>query len=259
MPQPFLAGNWKMHLSGAEVDAFCAALRDAGLPDGVTAGVFPGFLHLERAVAALEGTGWVVGAQTCRPESHGAFTGEVSITQIQDAGASHVIVGHSERRHVFGETDAQVRQRLDAVLAHGLSVVLCVGETLDERQAGRTGQVVLGQLDAGTAGLSGAELVERVTVAYEPVWAIGTGQVATPAQAQEVHADIRARLAATFGNDVAQQIVIQYGGSVKPGNVAELLTCPDVNGALVGGASLQSDSFLALVAAGAVSRSGVNR
>lgn len=250
MRRPFLAGNWKMHLGKAEVDAFCASLAALHGLDHVTVGIFPSSVYLERAVAALAGSPVIVGAQTCRPEPSGAFTGEVSVTQVADAGASHVIVGHSERRHVLGETDADVRVRLDAALEHGLSVILCVGETLEQRQAGRTDAVVLGQLDAGTAGLDGELLAERVTIAYEPVWAIGTGQVASPEQAQEVHAAIRARLAQAFGAGVAERTIIQYGGSVKPGNVAELLACPDVDGALVGGASLEFDSFRALVEAG---------
>jgi triosephosphate isomerase len=249
MRRPFLAGNWKMHLSREEVDAFCASLAGASVPDGVTVGIFPTDVWLERAASALADSSVVVGAQTCRPEASGAFTGETSVTQVKDAGATHVIVGHSERRHVLGETDADVRARLDAALEQGLDVILCVGETLGQRKAGDTNAVVLGQLDAGVEGLDGAVLAERVTVAYEPVWAIGTGEVATPAQAQEVHAAIRARLVSTFGDEAAGRTIIQYGGSVKPGNVSELMACPDVDGALVGGASLTYDSFAALIEA----------
>jgi len=166
---------------------------------------------------------------------------------VKDVGASHVLVGHSERRHVMGETDADVRARLDAALECGLDVILCVGETLEEREAERTADVVLGQLDAGLSGLDGETLVSRVTLAYEPVWAIGTGLTATPEQAQAVHAMVRGRLADSFGDDTAQGVIIQYGGSVKPDNVAALMSCPDVDGALVGGASLAYDSFADLI------------
>ncbi|RKY18567.1 MAG: triose-phosphate isomerase [Planctomycetota bacterium] len=249
MRTPYLAGNWKMHLGRAEVDAFCAALAGMQRPDGVRVGIFPTDVWLERTSRALAGSEVVVGAQTCRPEHKGAFTGETSVTQVQDAGASAVIVGHSERRHVLGETDADVRARLDAALAAGLDVLLCVGETLEQREANQTDAVVLGQLTAGTEGLDGALLSERVSIAYEPVWAIGTGKVATPDQAQAVHASIRAHLAQGFGAPAAERSCIQYGGSVKPGNVSELLACPDIDGALVGGASLTFDSFAALIVA----------
>lgn len=247
MRRPFIAGNWKMHLDKAAIASFCASLKAAGASGDVTAGVFPPFVYLAQVVDALQGTGIVVGAQTCRPEPKGAFTGEVSALQVKDVGATHVLVGHSERRHVMGETDADVRARLDAALACGLDVVLCVGETITEREAERTAEVVLGQLDAGVTGLDGSTLVSRVTIAYEPVWAIGTGLTASPEQAQEVHAMIRGRLADSFGDDTAQGVIIQYGGSVKPDNVAALMGCPDVDGALVGGASLAYDSFAALI------------
>ncbi len=246
--RPFIAGNWKMHLDRRSIADFCASIKDADLPGDVTVGVFPPFVYLAETVDALAGTGVVVGAQTCRPEEKGAFTGEVAAVQVKDVGATHVIVGHSERRHVMGETDADVRARLDAALGCGLDVVLCLGETLDERKAERTSDVVLGQLAAGTKGLDGETLASRVTLAYEPVWAIGTGLTATPEQAQEVHALVRGRLAEDFGDGVAQRVVVQYGGSVKPANVADLMSCPDVDGALVGGASLAWDSFSALIA-----------
>ncbi len=236
-----------MHLDKEAITAFCDSLRANGASNGdVTVGVFPPFVYLAQVVDALAGTGIVVGAQTCRPEAKGAFTGEVAAVQVKDVGATHVLVGHSERRHVMGETDADVRARLDAALACGLDVVLCVGETIEERQAERTAEVVLSQLDAGTTGLAGETLARRVTVAYEPVWAIGTGLTATPEQAQDVHALIRGRMAESFGSEIAERVIIQYGGSVKPDNVASLMSCPDVDGALVGGASLAHDSFAAL-------------
>jgi triosephosphate isomerase len=170
---------------------------------------------------------------------------------VKDVGASHVIVGHSERRRLFGESDAEIRARLDAALAAGLEVIFCLGETLAERQAGRTDEVVLRQLEAGVRGLPGETLARRVTIAYEPVWAIGTGVTATPAQAQEVHALLRRQLAGLAGQDAAARAIIQYGGSVKPDNIAELMDCADVDGALVGGASLEFPSFAALARLGA--------
>jgi len=244
--RPFIAGNWKMNLDRASIAAFCDAARVfEGSPTRV--GLFPPFVYLAQVVDAVAGTGIVVGAQTCHPAEKGAFTGEVAARQVADVGATHVIVGHSERRHVFGETDGDVRERLDAALGCGLDVILCVGETIEERQAERTTEVVARQLDAGVKGLDGEVLATRVTIAYEPVWAIGTGHTAAPEQAQEVHALLRARLGQAFGDGVAERVIIQYGGSVKPGNVAELMACPDVDGALVGGASLDFASFEALV------------
>jgi triosephosphate isomerase len=246
--RPFIAGNWKMNLDRASIAGFCEQLRSRR-SDGASplVGVFPPSVYLAEVADGLRGTAVVVGAQTCHPEPKGAFTGEVSAAQVKDAGATHVLVGHSERRHIFGETDADVRSRLDAALASGLDVVLCVGETIEERQAEQTADVVGRQLDAGTQGLDGELLATRVTVAYEPVWAIGTGLTATPEQAQEVHAMVRARLTAAFGEEVAQRVVIQYGGSVKPDNVAALMACADIDGALVGGASLDPDSFASLI------------
>jgi triosephosphate isomerase len=166
---------------------------------------------------------------------------------IADVGARACIVGHSERRQLFGETDADVRARRDAVLARDLDVILCIGETLEQREAGKTEEVVLGQLQAGLDGLDEDIVPTRITVAYEPVWAIGTGKTATPEQAQEVHALIRSRITELLGSHAASHTILQYGGSVKPANIAALMACPDVDGALVGGASLQLDSFAALI------------
>jgi triosephosphate isomerase len=257
MRTPFIAGNWKMHLDRRAVGELCTGLAaltdddlDAGGEGPVKVGVFPPFVYLPQVVEALAGRDIVVGAQTGRPEDEGAFTGEVSMRQVKDVGAGAVLVGHSERRHVLGETDADVRARLDAALAHDLHVVLCLGETLEQRRAGRTAEVVLSQLEAGTEGLDGASLAKDLTLAYEPVWAIGTGEVASPEQAQEVHGLLRGRVAEAFGESAAEALVIQYGGSVKPANVAELMACPDVDGALVGGASLQLQSFRGILRLG---------
>jgi len=249
---PFLVANWKMHLDRAAIAAYCVPLR--GLASELSAegaalrlGVAPPFVYLSETVAALAGSGIAVAGQTCRPEAQGAFTGEVSARMVKDVGASHVIVGHSERRRLFGESDAEVRARLDAALAAGLDVIFCLGETLDEREERRTEEVVSRQLAAGLKGLPGATLARRVTVAYEPVWAIGTGVTATPAQAQEVHALLRSQLAGLAGAEAAGRTLIQYGGSVKPENIAELFAQPDVDGALVGGASLEFTLFAAIV------------
>ncbi len=260
MRRSYVAANWKMHLDGAAVDAFCARLpalaREAA---DVRIGIFPPSVYLARVVGALAGRPLTVGAQAARPEERGAFTGEIAARQVKDVGAGALIVGHSERRTLFGETDADVRARLDAALALGLDVIFCLGESLAERKAGRTDEVVLAQLQAGLAGLSPRDIAQRVTIAYEPVWAIGTGLVATPDQAQQVHALLRAAVARLADEATARAVVIQYGGSVKPDNFAELIACPDVDGALVGGASLDVSMFEALVRLGSGSAHGAGR
>ncbi|MHC4845571.1 MAG: triose-phosphate isomerase [Planctomycetota bacterium] len=250
MATPFVAANWKMHLDRAAIAEFCTALRalDESRP-ATRVGIFPPFVYLSQVVEALSGTSIAVGAQTARPEDKGAFTGEVAARMVADVGATHVIVGHSERRTLFGETDADVRERLDAALAANLDVIFCLGETIEERQADQTTAVVTRQLHAGLTGLSADVLAERVTLAYEPVWAIGTGLTATPQQAQDVHALLRAEMAQLAGADAAAAVAIQYGGSVKPANANELMSCADVDGALVGGASLEPASFEAIVRA----------
>lgn len=244
--QKFVCGNWKMHKTVAEAAALVQELA-AGLAGDarVQVAVAPTFTALAAAGAALKGTPIELAAQDVHWEVQGAFTGEVSAPMLADVGCRHVIVGHSERRQFFGETDETVRKKVGAVLAAGLSPIVCVGELLAEREAGRTLEVVGRQVRGGLAGL-GAEQLARVTVAYEPVWAIGTGKTATTAQAQEVHAAIRAILR-ELGGAVADDIRIQYGGSVKPENAAELMSQPDVDGALVGGASLKAKDFLAIV------------
>jgi triosephosphate isomerase len=248
--RPLIAGNWKMHRSQAEAVALVTALKEL-LPARPLAEVvvLPPFtaLAVVRAVMPTDGR-FVLGAQNCHWEKEGAFTGEVSAWMLADAGCSYVLAGHSERRHIFGETDALVNKRARGALTAGLRPIVCVGETLGERNLGQTLRVCSEQLAASLAGISPGEM-GRVTVAYEPVWAIGTGQNATPAQAQEVHVHIRQALAGLFGNTVAEATRIQYGGSVKASNAAELLGQPDVDGALVGGASLDAASFAAICAA----------
>jgi triosephosphate isomerase len=200
--------------------------------------------------AAIRGSSIGLGAQNVNQAADGAFTGEISCGMLKDLGCSYVILGHSERRAIFGETDSMVNEKLKAVLKAGITPIVCVGETLEQREAGKTQSVVQGQCTGSLAGLTGEEMAATV-LAYEPVWAIGTGKTATPAQAEEVHADIRGLLTKQFGASVAEKVVIQYGGSVKADNAMDLLSQPNIDGALVGGASLKSDSFLAIIRAAA--------
>jgi triosephosphate isomerase len=249
IPRPFFCGNWKLWGTVSESVALATGVRDAVA--GVTAAdvaVGPGFVALATVADKLKGGNVGVASQDGYWEVKGAFTGEVAMAQIADAGARYAIVGHSERRQYFGETDETVARKAKAALANGLVPIICIGETLSERDAGQALAVVARQLDGSTKGLSDDELLKSV-IAYEPVWAIGTGRVATPAQAQEVHASIRARLAKRL-EARAQQIRILYGGSVKPDNIAVLMSEKDIDGALVGGASLTIDSFARIVKEG---------
>jgi triosephosphate isomerase len=248
MPRPkFIAGNWKMHTTRASAQELAAAVAK-GLPAGtaVRIAVCPPFPWLTAVAEVLTSSPIAVGAQDCHFEKEGAFTGEVSPQMLLDAGCGYVIVGHSERRHGLGESDALVNKKTRAALAAGLSVIFCIGELLDEREAGRTEAVLDRQLTAGLAGIP-PEHVGKLVIAYEPVWAIGTGKVATTEQAQEAHAYVRRKIAGMFGEKVAGSLLILYGGSAKPENVAGLLAQPDVDGALVGGASLNPELFLAIV------------
>lgn len=246
--KPFVAGNWKMNGTVGEAVDLARALRElVGGVEDVRVAVAPPFTAIHPVAQLLTGSRIEVAGQNVHWEARGAFTGEISCEMLREAGAGCVIVGHSERRQYFGETDETVNRRTKAALAAGLDPIVCVGETLQEREADRTLEVVGRQVRGGLAGLSAQELAQ-VVIAYEPVWAIGTGKTATPAQAQEVHAAIR-QILRELGGDVADRMPIQYGGSVKPDNAAELLALPDVDGALVGGASLQADSFAAIVEA----------
>jgi triosephosphate isomerase len=245
--QNLIAGNWKMHKTVAEARALARDIRK-GLASGSPAevAVAPAYTALAAVKEEIAGSAIRLAAQDTFWEKQGAFTGAISPVMLQEVGCQYVIVGHSERRQYFGETDATVNRKLQAVLEAGLCPILCVGETLAERQAGRTLKVVGSQLREGLAGL--ASLTgETLVVAYEPVWAIGTGLTATPAQAQEVHAFIRGLLQEITG--AAAAIRILYGGSVTPDNAASLLIEPDLDGALVGGASLKAESFLKIIAA----------
>ncbi|MBN2358744.1 MAG: triose-phosphate isomerase [Deltaproteobacteria bacterium] len=246
--KPFVAGNWKMHntLSAARTLAIDVRERVGSLTE-VEVAVCPSFTALATVVDVLRSSAVGVGAQNCHHEAKGAFTGEVAVDQIADLGCRYVIIGHSERRQLFGETDAGVARKVRAALDGKLTPIMCIGETLQEREAGRTFEVVLGQLDGGLASVTSDEL-SRLVLAYEPVWAIGTGKTASDEQAEEVHDRIRQRLREKHGA-VADAVRIQYGGSVKPDNAKGLLGQPNIDGALVGGASLKADAFAAIVLA----------
>jgi triosephosphate isomerase len=249
MRTPFVVGNWKLNKTIAESLALVTELKNQlSSVKGVQVGVAPTFVSLSAVAKRLEGSPLVTCAQNCFFESSGAWTGEVSPPLIADAGATWVIVGHSERRAHFGDTNELVAKKARAVLAAGLGAIVCVGETLAERDGGRTLAIVDEELAIGLAGIEQAE-TPRLVIAYEPVWAIGTGRTATPAQAQEVHAHIRMRLTERFGAAAAETIRIQYGGSVKPSNAEALIAERDIDGALVGGASLEAADFIAIVKA----------
>lgn len=246
MRTPFMAGNWKLNKTIAEsvafAEAFLPLVKDC---EGVDIGLGAQFIALPALAAACKGANVCIGAQDCYWEESGAFTGEVAPSMIKDAGCCFTIIGHSERRQYFGETNETVNKKVKAALAADLYVIVCIGELLEEREAGKTEAVCEDHIRGGLAGLT-AEQMKKITIAYEPVWAIGTGKTASPAQAQEVHAFVRSILADMFGKETADATCIQYGGSVKPDNVKELMSQPDVDGALVGGASLTPDSFAAI-------------
>jgi len=245
-----MAGNWKMHKTVAESIAMAKELKDlvAGVVD-VELLLCPTFVSLYALSAELKGSNIKTGAQNVFWEEKGAFTGEISSQMVKDAGASYAIIGHSERRQYFGETDETVNKRTIAAFSAQVTPIVCVGETLQEREQDITFKVVETQLRGGMKGLS-KEQSETAVIAYEPVWAIGTGKTATPAQAQEVHVFIRKVYAEMYGDAAAQKVRILYGGSVKPDNVAELMACPDIDGGLVGGASLEAASFAKLAKLG---------
>jgi len=247
MRTPFIAGNWKMYKTVAEtvkyVKEFRALVKDIADVEIV---VTPPFTALHAAAEAARNSNVVIAAQDTYWEREGAFTGEISAPMIREAGAEYVIVGHSERRTLFGETDATVNRKAVAAFAAGLTPIICIGETLDQRERNETFEVLDRQIKAGLDGLTGEQLALLV-IAYEPVWAIGTGRTATPAQAGEAHGHIRQRLRQWFGNDAAEQCHVIYGGSVKGDNIKELASQPDVDGALVGGASLDIRGFFEIV------------
>lgn len=247
-----IAGNWKMNKTVGEALDLVHELRGmvSMIRDRVEVVVAPPFTALHPVAKALEDSNIALAAQHCSMEPSGAFTGEVSAAMLEEVGCRYVIVGHSERRHLFGETDEMVNHRAHAVVHERMTPIICMGETLEEREANRTFEVVGRQLRGALSGFQ-SEKAAQFVLAYEPVWAIGTGRTATATQAQEVHAFIRELLIETFDRPTAERIRIQYGGSVKPGNARELLAEPDIDGALVGGASLKAQDFAAIVRAGA--------
>lgn len=247
MPTPLIAGNWKMNKSLEEARAFTTELgAELGKHSGVEVLICTPHHLLFPMAKAISGMPVRLGAQNVHQAAHGAFTGEISVAMLKETGCTHVIVGHSERRQLFGEKGPGLNEKVRAAVAGGLVAIYCVGETLQEREDGRTEEIVDGQL---REVIDREVPAEQLVVAYEPIWAIGTGQNATPEQAQAVHAAIRRRLVGIYDQATAQEIRVLYGGSVKPGNASELLTQQDIDGALVGGASLVAADFLGIIAA----------
>lgn len=249
MRKPIIAGNWKMHKTLGEAESFFDSVKgklpDAGRADTVICAPAP-FLASLAECAGDEMP--AVGAQTMHEEEKGAFTGEVSPVMLADLGVKYVIIGHSERREYYNESDESVNRKAKSAFAHGLVPIICVGESLEERESNKTAEKISGQVRAALEGV-GAEQAAGAVIAYEPIWAIGTGKTATSDMANEACAEIRNTLAELYGQETAEQIRIQYGGSVKPENITELLAQPDIDGALVGGASLEPESFIALAEA----------
>jgi triosephosphate isomerase len=251
MRTKFIAGNWKMHTDRADAKRLATAIAaGVGQEDRVSVAICPPFPYLDVVGEMLRGSHVALGAQNLYPEQEGAFTGEVSPTMLVDLGCKYVILGHSERRHILGESDAFINRKVSVALTAGFDVILCIGETLEQRQANQTEALLDRQLTQGLANLP-ADTLTRLSIAYEPLWAIGkSGHHATPQQAGETHAVIRHRFGQLFGKEAALALIIQYGGSVKPDNASALLWQPGVDGALIGGASLDADDFLAIVHAG---------
>lgn len=248
MRRPFIAGNWKMNLNRASAVALAEGVaKESAKVEGADLAVCPPSCYLDAVGKALAGSKVALGAQNMYFEKDGAFTGELSAAMLLDLGCKYVILGHSERRHILGETDAIINKKTVAALAAGLIPIVCVGELLSEREAGQTMAVIQRQFDGSLAGIS-ADQMKTIVIAYEPVWAIGTGKVATPQQAEEVHLGLRKLVAQRYNTGIADVVRMQYGGSVKPDNAAELLKQPNIDGALVGGAALKVDQFLGIVA-----------
>ena len=250
MRKPFVAGNWKMntdsHTSISLAEAVASGSSD--IAERVHIAVIPPFVYIPAVVKAVSTARIAVGAQDVYYEQKGAFTGEISPSMLKDIGCTYALCGHSERRHVIGETDELVNKKVGAAISGGLLPILCVGELIEQRKESQTEEVVTRQIKNGLAGLS-AEKASAVTIAYEPVWAIGTGLTATPQQAQEVHALIRKLIEEMYDSQLAEEIRILYGGSVKPSNAAELMAQADIDGLLVGGASLKADDFASIIQA----------
>jgi triosephosphate isomerase len=249
MRRKFIAGNWKMNLDRASAVALARQVAErAAKIEGVDLAVFPPSLYVDAVAQVLAGSRVAWGVQNVYHEPNGAFTGEISVAMLKDLGCRYAILGHSERRHILGESDEMVNKKVRAVLNGGVTPIVCVGETLAERESGKTLEVIERQVNGSLAGLD-QEQMRRTVIAYEPVWAIGTGKNATPEQAEEVHLALRKILAERYNSEIAQSVCIQYGGSVKASNARDLLCQPDIDGALVGGASLKADEFFGIVAA----------
>ncbi|MCX8013202.1 MAG: triose-phosphate isomerase [Rectinema sp.] len=246
MKQYYIAGNWKMHKTISEAVALAVELKQKLADSREKIMIAPPFTALAAVSEILKGSNILLGAQNMGPEESGAHTGEISVLMLKDAGVQVVILGHSERRHTYGETDALINKKVRLALSHGLEVILCVGETLEEREAGQLESVIRTQLVQGLDGVA-PSVLDRVVIAYEPVWAIGTGKTATPEDADAVHAFCRKVIEERYGAMAARTMVIQYGGSVKPENAAALMAKPNIDGALVGGASLKADTFVPIV------------
>lgn len=247
MRKPIIAGNWKMNLTASEAKAFAEAVKN-NIPsnDTVDSVIGSPAIFLETLVDAAKGTDLKISAQNCYWENSGAFTGETSPAALADLGVDYVIIGHSERREYFHETDEDINKKAKAIFANGLTPILCCGESLETYEAGKTAEWIEGQITAGLADLTDAQ-VSSLVIAYEPIWAIGTGKSADATIADEICGVVRQTVAKLYGSEVASEVRIQYGGSVKPENIAEYMAKENVDGALVGGASLQTDSFLALL------------
>jgi triosephosphate isomerase len=239
----YIAGNWKMHYTRAQSAELAQTLVNE-LRDGKHKYLIaPSFTNIETVSAIIEGTNIRLGAQNCAPEEQGAHTGEASVIQLKDLGVQTIILGHSERRHVYKEDDALINKKVKLALKHGFEVILCIGELLEEREAGKVEEVCENQTVKGLEGVSASDL-GNVVIAYEPVWAIGTGKTATPEDAEAVQSFVRKVITRLYSEDAASKIIIQYGGSVKPENVSELMAMKNIDGALVGGASLKADTFV---------------
>ncbi len=251
MRKPFVAGNWKMNTNSQSslslAEGIVSELKQLGT-DRLDIAICPPFVYLQQVAKAVSASNVALGAQDVYYQADGAFTGQISCQMLKNIGCMYVIIGHSEKRHVIGEKDDLINKKLTAAINSGLLPIFCVGELLEEREAGKTETVVTRQIENGLAGLE-LEKVSAITIAYEPVWAIGTGKTATSGQAEEVHQMIRALIEKMYGKELAEDIRIQYGGSVKPTNAAELMAEEDVDGLLVGGASLKKDDFVAIIKA----------
>lgn len=248
MRRPYIAGNWKMNLTPSEGKAYASALAEAVKKAGADCRVMiaPSFVSLPGVVEAVKGSDITVSAQNMADHLSGAYTGEVSPEMLRDIGVNTVILGHSERRQYYGETDEIINGKVLLAISLKMEVILCVGETLEERESGKLEEVLRRQIEVGLKDVLPAEM-DKITIAYEPVWAIGTGRTATPEDADAAHAFIRRTVAALYSDDIANNLIIQYGGSVKPGNVRALMAKENIDGALVGGASLKLDDFLPII------------